>query len=34
MDESAFSAVHYDKVYIGRTSELFFKATANRVSGP
>jgi 2-dehydro-3-deoxy-D-arabinonate dehydratase len=34
MDESASGAVHYDKVYTADRPELFFKATANRVSGP
>ena len=34
MDESKSGAVHYDKVYTAERPELFFKATASRVSGP
>jgi 2-dehydro-3-deoxy-D-arabinonate dehydratase len=34
MDESKSGAVHYDKVYTADRPELFFKATASRVSGP
>src|SRR3984957_2532036 len=34
MDESTSGAVHYDKVYTADRPELFFKATASRVSGP
>jgi len=34
MDESKSGAIHYDKVYTADRPELFFKATANRVSGP
>ncbi len=34
MDESKSGAIHYDKVYTADRPELFFKATASRVSGP
>ena len=34
MDESEAAASHYDKVYTADRPEIFFKATANRVSGP
>ena len=34
MEESESAASHYDKVYTADRPELFFKATANRVSGP
>ncbi|HEV8001145.1 MAG TPA: fumarylacetoacetate hydrolase family protein [Planctomycetaceae bacterium] len=34
MDESQSGAIHYDKVYTADRPELFFKATASRVSGP
>lgn len=34
MEESESAASHYDKVYTADRPELFFKATASRVSGP
>lgn len=34
MEESESGASHYDKVYTADRPELFFKATASRVSGP
>jgi 2-dehydro-3-deoxy-D-arabinonate dehydratase len=34
MEESESGASHYDKVYSAPRPELFFKATASRVSGP
>jgi len=34
MEESEAAASHYDKVYTADRPEIFFKATANRVSGP
>ena len=34
MEESAGAASHYDRVYEAERPELFFKATAGRVSGP
>lgn len=34
MEESESGASHYDKVYSAPRPELFFKGTANRVSGP
>lgn len=34
MEESKAGSVHYDKVYSADRPELFFKATAGRVSGP
>jgi 2-dehydro-3-deoxy-D-arabinonate dehydratase len=34
MEESETGATHYDKVYTADRPELFFKATAGRVSGP
>lgn len=34
MEESEAGASHYDKVYTAPRPEIFFKATANRVSGP
>ncbi len=34
MEESESSASNYDKVYTAERPELFFKATAHRVSGP
>jgi len=34
MEESKAAASHYDKVYTAPRPEIFFKATANRVSGP
>jgi 2-dehydro-3-deoxy-D-arabinonate dehydratase len=34
MEESKAGASHYDKVYTAPRPEIFFKATANRVSGP
>jgi len=34
MDESKSGAIHYDKVYTADRPELFFKATASRVSAP
>jgi 2-dehydro-3-deoxy-D-arabinonate dehydratase len=34
MEESESGASHYDKVYTAPRPEIFFKATANRVSGP
>jgi 2-dehydro-3-deoxy-D-arabinonate dehydratase len=34
MQESEAGASHYDKVYTAPRPEIFFKATANRVSGP
>jgi 2-dehydro-3-deoxy-D-arabinonate dehydratase len=34
MEESETGASHYDRVYTAPRPEIFFKATANRVSGP
>lgn len=34
MEESKAGASHYDKVYTAPRPEIFFKATASRVSGP
>ena len=34
MQESETGASHYDRVYTAPRPEIFFKATANRVSGP
>jgi 2-dehydro-3-deoxy-D-arabinonate dehydratase len=34
MEESEAAASHYDKVYTADRPEIFFKATAHRVSGP
>lgn len=34
MEESEAAASHYDKVYTAPRPEIFFKATASRVSGP
>ncbi len=34
MEESEEGASHYDRVYMADRPELFFKATASRVSGP